>query len=240
VYSDQLRFLSKLIDERQTADSLSVDNMEESQVTTAEQNRDDMNNFFQETPSRKPRTQQCGKRKRNPDEFELRIMKAVEEGNQPNRHLSFFKGIIPSLENFNEEETLEFQMGVLQLIGNIKHRKPSNFSSQPLPVYNQPFHTSSHVGGNNPLLVYASTMNPNHINITKVHPLAVDTGIARQEPAMHNPSLSPPTPNQYGQYSQRQTGASSSTDRDFAVHTPSPSLSVTSNHTDRSIDFTCV
>jgi len=103
--------------------------MEESQVITAEQNIDDMNNFFQETPSRKPRTQQCGKRKRNPDEFELRIMKALEEGNQPNRHLSFFKGIIPSLQSFNEEETLGFQMGVLQLIGNIKHRKPSNFSS---------------------------------------------------------------------------------------------------------------
>ena len=45
VYSDQLRLLSKLIDERQTADSLSVDNMEESQVTAAEQNRDDMNNL---------------------------------------------------------------------------------------------------------------------------------------------------------------------------------------------------
>ena len=46
-YSDQLRFLSKLIDERQTADSLSADNMEESQVTTTDQNRDDMNNFSQ-------------------------------------------------------------------------------------------------------------------------------------------------------------------------------------------------
>jgi len=135
-------------------------------------------------------------------------------------------------------------MGVFQLIANIKHRKPSNFSSQPLPVYNQPFHTSSHVEGNNPLLVYASTMNPHHLNVTKAQPLAVDTGMvprtARQEPAMHNPSPSPPTPNQYGQYSQRKTRASSSTDRDFAVHTPSPSLSVTSNHTDRSIDFTCV
>ena len=74
-------------------------------------------------------------------------MKALEEGIQPNRHLSLFKGIIPSLQNFKEEEALEFQMGVLQLIANIKHRKPSNFSSQPLPVYNQPFHTSSHVGG---------------------------------------------------------------------------------------------
>jgi hypothetical protein len=69
--------------------------------------------------SEKPRTQQCGKRKRNPDEFELRILKAMEEGNRPNRHLSFFKDIIPSLQNFNKEETLEFQMGVLQLIASI-------------------------------------------------------------------------------------------------------------------------
>ena len=93
-------------------------------------------------------------------------------------------------------------------------------------------------------LVYAGTMNPHHLNITKVQPLAVDIGMvprtAGQEPEMHNPSLSPPTPNQYGQYSQRKTGTSSSTDRYFAVHTPSPSLSVTSNHTDYSIDFTCV
>ena len=120
--------------------------MEESRVTTAEQNRDDMNNFSQETPSRKPRTQQCGKRKRDPDEFELRIIKALEEGNQPNRHLSFFRGILSSLQNFREEETLEFQMGILQLTANIKHRKPSNFSSQPLPVYNQPFHTPHMLG----------------------------------------------------------------------------------------------
>jgi len=121
VYSDQLRFLSKLINEGQTTDSLTVDNTEGSQVSTAEQNGDDMNNFSQETPSRKPRTQQCAKRKSKPDAFQLRIMKALEEGNQPNRHLSFFKGIIPPLQNLNEEETLEFQMAVLQSIANIKH-----------------------------------------------------------------------------------------------------------------------
>ena len=39
VYSDQLKFISKLIDERQTADSLWMDNLEESQVTTVEQKR---------------------------------------------------------------------------------------------------------------------------------------------------------------------------------------------------------
>jgi hypothetical protein len=35
----------------QTSDSLSVDNMEESQATTIKQNRDDMNNLSQENPS---------------------------------------------------------------------------------------------------------------------------------------------------------------------------------------------
>jgi hypothetical protein len=58
--------------------------MEESQVTAVEQNIDNMNNFSQETHFRKPRAQQCGKRKRKPDEFKLRIMKALGEGYQPN------------------------------------------------------------------------------------------------------------------------------------------------------------
>jgi len=111
VHSDQLRFLSKLINERQTADSLSADNMEKTQITTTEQNRDDMNYFSQETPLRKARTEHCGKRKRKPDEFELRVSKALEETNQPNRHLSFFKGTIPSVQNFKEDETLKFQFG---------------------------------------------------------------------------------------------------------------------------------
>jgi hypothetical protein len=48
--------------------------------------------------------------------------------------------IIPFLHNFNEEENLEFQMGILQSIANIKHRKPSKFSSQPPPMHKQPFH----------------------------------------------------------------------------------------------------
>ena len=46
MYSDQLRFLSKLVNERQTANSLSV----KSQGTIVEWNRDDVNNFSQETP----------------------------------------------------------------------------------------------------------------------------------------------------------------------------------------------
>ena len=157
-YSDQLRFLSKLITERQRADSLLVDNMDGSQVTAVEQNRDDMNIFSQEIPFRKPRKEQCGKRTRKPVEFELRIIKRWKKETSQ-MGTCHHKDIVPPLQNFNEEEDLEFQMGVLQLIANIKHRKPSNFSSQLLPMYNQTFHTSSHVGRKNPLLVYAVTMN---------------------------------------------------------------------------------
>lgn len=66
MYTALISFLSKLINERQTASSLSVDNMEEFQVTTVEQNRSDINNFCQETPFRNLRTEQCGKRKPKP------------------------------------------------------------------------------------------------------------------------------------------------------------------------------
>ena len=170
--------------------------MEESQVTTVEQNRDDMNHFSpppqKKPPSRKPRAEQCGKRQRKPDEFELRITEALEEGNTQIDTCQS-TGIILSLQNFNEEETHEFQMGVLQLIIEIKHRKLRHFSSQPSPVYNQPLHTSSHVGRNNLLVVYASTMNPHPANITAVQPMAVDTGMmprtAGQGPSMGNPSV---------------------------------------------------
>jgi hypothetical protein len=92
--------------------------------------------------------------------------------------------------------------------------------------------------------VHASTMDPHHSNITTVQPLAVDTGMtqhtAGKEPAVHNHSMSPPTPNQCGQYSQRQAGESSLAGRHFTVYTQSPSLSVSSCHTDCSTDFTCV
>ncbi|XP_068207667.1 uncharacterized protein [Palaemon carinicauda] len=48
-------------------------------------------------------------------------VKTMEGGE--NRHLSFFKGIIPSLEGFSEEETIHFQMGVLSLVQNIRQAR---------------------------------------------------------------------------------------------------------------------
>ena len=40
-----------------------------------------------------------------------------------NRHLYFFKGLLPSLQDFNDEETLDFQAAVINVLRNIKKQK---------------------------------------------------------------------------------------------------------------------
>lgn len=56
---------------------------------------------------------------------DAKMMKFMESysNNEPktmNRHLSFFNGILPSLDKYDDDEVLEFQMGVLQLMKKIK------------------------------------------------------------------------------------------------------------------------
>ncbi|XP_054278520.1 uncharacterized protein LOC128996975 [Macrosteles quadrilineatus] len=68
------------------------------------------------------------KRKRpNPEETPRKPEEDVEiipvtpfEPSPLNSQLCFFQGILPHLNNFDENEILEFQMGVLQLIAGIK------------------------------------------------------------------------------------------------------------------------
>jgi len=47
--------------------------------------------------------------------------------NEENRHLSFFKGLLPSMSSLNEDQTLEFQAGVISLLQNIK-KKTSQYA----------------------------------------------------------------------------------------------------------------
>lgn len=45
------------------------------------------------------------------------------------RHISFFRGIMPSLEAFDDDDVIQFQMGVLQLVADIKsHRRMQQIS----------------------------------------------------------------------------------------------------------------
>lgn len=64
------------------------------------------------------------------DDFEkdtLDALKAPKE--KENRHLSFFKGILPSIEDFTELQTLTFQTKVLQLITEMRYGQTTPHSS---------------------------------------------------------------------------------------------------------------
>lgn len=115
VYAEQLKFLSKVFCPRSTVDSLSINSgNEDTEPTVSENdNRNESEQF--KIPPRKQR----GSRKRKMDEVDMRILKALEEAEY--RHISFFKRIVPTLHTFTEDETVNFQMGVLQLLTNIKH-----------------------------------------------------------------------------------------------------------------------
>lgn len=117
VYAEQLKFLSKVFCPRSTEDSLSINSgNEDTEPTVSENdNRNESGQF--KIPPRK----QLGSRKRKMDEVDMRMLKALEE--PEDRHISFFKGIVPTLHLFTEDETVNFQMGVLQLLTNIKQRR---------------------------------------------------------------------------------------------------------------------
>lgn len=84
------------------------------------------------------------------DEFEIKMMEIMETP-EPNRHLMFFKGILPSLSTFKEYQVTDFQMGVSKLIRDIQRpqgTQPQNYCAQgPSSHTNQhPFPTYSNYG----------------------------------------------------------------------------------------------
>lgn len=117
VYAEQLKFLSKVFCPRSTEDSLSInlDNEDTEPTVSENDNRNESGQF--KIPPRK----QLGSRKRKIDEVEMRMLKALEE--PEDRHISFFKGIVPTLHSFTDDETINFQICVLQLLTNIKQRR---------------------------------------------------------------------------------------------------------------------
>lgn len=70
------------------------------------------------------------------DEFEREGLKILKE--PENRHMSFFKGVLPSIELFSDRETITFQTKVLQIISEIRYGQTSAYvhgpstSQQPL------------------------------------------------------------------------------------------------------------
>ncbi|KAG8271402.1 hypothetical protein J6590_063458 [Homalodisca vitripennis] len=79
------------------------------------------------------------KKKKKMDDFELRMLKVLETPQQDgDRHLSFFKGIIPSISKFSEPQIVEFQLGVLQLVQKMQQTTPPTQVPHNIVNYQQP------------------------------------------------------------------------------------------------------
>lgn len=79
------------------------------------------------------------KKRKNANEVELRILKALEP-KPPCSKMSFLQSLMPHLTNYSNREFLQFQMGVLNLIQNIDKTKETIPLPQPnlypsMPTY---------------------------------------------------------------------------------------------------------
>ncbi|XP_074027112.1 uncharacterized protein isoform X2 [Leptinotarsa decemlineata] len=143
-YADQMQFLNKLFQTREVAESLEgrTDNNEDEDDTSPEAPLP-----TKETIRRnpKPREHKRGRQpdEVEPDEVELKIIKALEEP-PLSPHISFFQGILPHLNNFDDSEILEFQMGVLEVISKIKNKRKNTTQPQPLPPQTSSYYPNNY------------------------------------------------------------------------------------------------
>ncbi|CAH0717077.1 unnamed protein product, partial [Brenthis ino] len=68
------------------------------------------------------------KRAMQMDEFEREGLKLLKE--PENRHMSFFRAILPSIQEFSDRETLRFQSKVIQIIDEMRYGQTSSYQRQ--------------------------------------------------------------------------------------------------------------
>ncbi|KAG0726580.1 hypothetical protein GWK47_036255 [Chionoecetes opilio] len=137
LYDKQLAFLKKNFLPKGTVFSIPPDNTENNENNIALPSSSGPSEGINLARPRKT----AKKRRADPlwlDAVDQETPKTKES--QENRHLCFFKGIIPSLENFNEEQILEFQMGVLNVLQNVREGRRFFDTAQ---VCSQPFHLTA-------------------------------------------------------------------------------------------------
>lgn len=136
IYSDHLQFLLKVVQKDVTESSICEDaesGSEDLLSDTAKSTSDHQpgTSFFATQKRRKQSSQY--------DETDKALLKALEATFQPspppNEDAAFFASITPTVNNFTEDEKLEFRMGVLTLIKNIKAQRMVMYGTS-LTTYN--------------------------------------------------------------------------------------------------------
>ncbi|CAH2267059.1 jg22565 [Pararge aegeria aegeria] len=141
-YHNQMLFLKKVVAAGETHESVSAKQTKEhteDDTTTSNEptNEDDSvttmtqldNDSQKDKQNLAPPPKRRAPAKRNFNEIDAKMMSYIDYQIKPkkieqdDRNLSFFKGILPSLALLDDDQTLEFQSGVLNLLQNIKHRR---------------------------------------------------------------------------------------------------------------------
>ncbi|XP_050345151.1 uncharacterized protein LOC126770053 [Nymphalis io] len=102
-------------------------NLQNETTTSINESENEQDN--QEGTSKTRYQRQPPKRKMVNNKFEDDIVKILKE--PENRHISFFKGILPSLERLDDNKTLIFQSRVLQILTEL--HQPHGHHSQDIP-----------------------------------------------------------------------------------------------------------
>lgn len=121
-----------------------------------------------------PRRYQQKPRKRKANEFEDEIINIIKE--PENRHLSSFKGILPSLEKLDENKTLIFQSRVLQILTDLL--QPAYQGYPPFSSSYQPSNYQSYTG-------YQTQHFANQTPLTRPHFSHEQSSNADQTPILH-------------------------------------------------------
>ncbi|KAG5889463.1 hypothetical protein JTB14_016442 [Gonioctena quinquepunctata] len=128
LYHDHMRFLEKLIDfsttqeDEESTEECKIE-IKPTRVSTPHETR-----LFTSERKRKQDV------KRESDAKIMNISDIPTDDYENNRHLSFFKSILPSLSSFSDDQTLEFQAGIISLLQQIKQKYtwiPSSTSTYP-------------------------------------------------------------------------------------------------------------
>lgn len=119
-FFEQLKFLIKIAP-AETHSSIATNSATQNQEEPAPEESPNENHLS--TEINEPSSSKTSRRKRKPDEFETEVLNILKKDKkeQDNRHLSFFKSLLPSLEKFNDQQVLQFQSRVLQIITEIQY-----------------------------------------------------------------------------------------------------------------------
>lgn len=124
IYKEQMSFLQKVAEPNRTHDSVKKRPTDTCPEASAANTTDINSELLLPSTSKKPKTSCL-------DDKMSQFLDSRLQSDRSNEHpmLSFFKGVLPSVTSFDDNETLEFQSGVLSLIQNIKKQRESRLYS---------------------------------------------------------------------------------------------------------------